>query len=91
MNKGIELFYKEKKIIATVWEQQIWFSMLDLEKFIDIDNALPDEKASINVDGNLLKMISEFGVYRLVCLGEFREWFIGDAILRIRKYGCYNK
>ena len=96
MNKGIEFSYKEKQITATVWEQQIWLSLSDIENIFDCSTALPDEKTSINVDGRLLKMISEFGVYRLStsidseAAKKFREWFVGDAILRIRKYGCYK-
>lgn len=93
MNKGIMIDYQGKQLRATVCEQQIWFSSLDIQSIIDIRGVClhPEEVADINVDGCLLQMINEFGVYRLSSNDEvFRKWFVCDAILRLRKYGCYK-
>ena len=91
MSKGITIEYQRKQIRATICEQQIWFSCLDIQEIIDIGSMVlyPEETAEINVDGCVLQMINEFGVYRLSST-EFRKWLIGDAIIRLRKYGCYK-
>ena len=98
MTKGIMVNYQEKEITTTIYEQQIWFSYLDIQKIIDIESFIlyPDETANLNVDGNFIKMINEFCVYRLLCLTntqeakDFRKWLVCNAIIRLRKYGYYK-
>ena len=98
MVKGIVVDYQGKQITATIYEQQIWFSMAELKKIIDMESVCSyfDESARMNVDGKQMEMVNEFGLYRLLCLmtsdkaKDFRKWLIGDAIIRLRKYGCYK-
>lgn len=98
MIKGIKIDYKGKELTVAIYEQQIWFSILDVQDFIDIGlNILHlEESANLNINGNFTQMISEFGLYRLLCLTNndvaknFRKWLINDAIYRLRKYGCYK-
>ena len=98
MTKGIMVNYQEKEITTTIYEQQIWFSYLDIQKIIDIESFIlyPEETANLNVDGNFIKMINEFCVYRLLCLTntqeakDFRKWLVCNAIIRLRKYGYYK-
>ena len=93
--KGIKIPYQGKEIVATIWEQQIWFSVSDIVKIagVNFDVTYSDEKAIIDVDGTALETINEFGLYRVLSsLGasDFRKWLISDAIVRLRKYGCYK-
>lgn len=90
--------YQDKEITTTIYEQQIWFSYIDVQKIIDIDSIglYLEESANLNIDGKFVQMISEFCVYRLSTLifsdeaRYFRKWLVGDAIYRLRKYGCYK-
>ena len=98
MAKGIMVNYQDKEITTTIYEQQIWFSYLDIQKIIDIESFVlyPDEIANLNVDDDFIKMINEFCVYRLLCLTntqeseDFRKWLVCNAIIRLRKYGYYK-
>ena len=98
MVKGIKIDYKDKELTAAIYEQQIWFSYLDIQKIIDIETfgLYFDEIANLNVDDDFIKMINEFGVYRLLCLTntqeakDFRKWLVCNAIIRLRKYGYYK-
>jgi prophage antirepressor-like protein len=98
MIKGVKITYKEKELTVAIYEQQIWFSCSDIQEIIEIDffGLYYEETADLNIDGNVMQMISEFGAYRLLCSAnnetakKFRKWLIGDAIYRLRKYGCYK-
>lgn len=98
MAKGIMVNYQDKEITTAIYEQQIWFSYIDVQKIIDIDSIglYPEESANLNIDGKYMQMISEFCVYRLSALiysdeaQYFRKWLVGDVIYRLRKYGCYK-
>lgn len=98
MAKGIIIDYLDKQITTTIYEQQIWFSYLDIQKIMDIETfgLYPDEIANLNVDDDFIKMINEFCVYRLLCLTntqetkDFRKWLVCNAIIRLRKYGYYK-
>ena len=94
-SKEIKIPYCCKEIVATIWEQQIWFSILDIAEIVGVqfDVIYFDEKATIDINGNILEMVNEFGLYRLLSANgesDFRKWLIGDAIIRLRKYGCYK-
>ena len=98
MIKGIKIDYKGKELTAAIYEQQIWFSYTDVQKIIDIDSVglYLEESASLNIDGETVQTISEFGLYRLSSFfysdeaKYFRKWLVCDAIYRLRKYGCYK-